>query len=125
MLKTQIPEIYFRTGIMLRTAGINFKDNDFRYKRGGSRANEGRQCDNCSLNVVEDEYHVVFDCTFYDSLREDKRFSMIFKRQERKNMIAFITPRRRWCQSYNAVLVPVTVSVPVTCRLLTNLPLPA
>ena len=54
----------------------------------------GRQCNNCSLNVVEDEYHVVFDCTFYNSLREDKRFSMIFKRQERKSMIAFITHKK-------------------------------
>jgi hypothetical protein len=93
MLKTPIPEIYFRTGIMFWTGGITFKDNDFRYKRGGSRANEGRQCDNCSLNVMGDEYHVVFDCTFYNSLREDKRFSMIFKRQERKSTIAFITQK--------------------------------
>jgi hypothetical protein len=69
MLKTSIPEIYFRTGILFRTGGINLKDSDFRYKRGGSRANKGRQCDNFSLNVVEDQYHVVFDCTFYNSIR--------------------------------------------------------
>jgi hypothetical protein len=69
MQKTQIPEIYFRTGIVFQTGGINFKDINFRYKRGGSRADNGRQCDNCSLNVVEDEYHVVFDCPFYKSLR--------------------------------------------------------
>ena len=93
MLKTPIPEIYFRTGTLFRTGSINFKDNDFRYKRGGSRANEGRQCDIFSLNVVEDEYHVVFYCTFNESLREDKRFSMIFKRQERKNTIAFRTKK--------------------------------
>ncbi len=102
MLKTPIPEIYFRTGILFRTGGINFKDNDFRYKRGGSRADKGRQCDNCSLNVVEDEYHVVFDCTFYNSLREDKRFSMIFKRQERKNMIAFTTQKKQ-CEVWDFI----------------------
>jgi hypothetical protein len=67
--------------------------NDSRYKRGGSRAAEGRQCDKCSLNVVEDEYHVVFDYTFKNSLREDKRFSIFFKGQERKCMIAFTTQK--------------------------------
>jgi hypothetical protein len=53
--------------------------------------NEGQQYDCCSLNVV-DRYHVVFDYTLYNDLREDKRFSMIFlKGKERKNMIAFTT----------------------------------
>jgi hypothetical protein len=94
MLKTPIPEIDFCIGIMFRTGGINFKDNDFRYKRGGSRAAEGRQYDNYSLNVVEDEYHVVFDFPFYNGLREDKRLSMIFEGQERKNMIAFTTHKK-------------------------------
>jgi hypothetical protein len=86
------------------TGRINSKDNDFRYKRGGCRATEGRQCDKCSLNVVKDEYHVVFDCTFYNSLREDKRFSMISKGQERKSMIAFTTQKKR-CEVWDFIFI--------------------
>jgi hypothetical protein len=38
-----------------KIGGIKFIDNDFRYKRGGSRAAEGRQCNKYSLNMVEDD----------------------------------------------------------------------
>jgi hypothetical protein len=53
--------------------GETLKDNDLRFERGGNRAAAGRQRDKCSLNVVEDEYHAVFECPFYNSLRDDKR----------------------------------------------------
>ena len=38
----------------------------------------------------------------YNSLREDKRFSMIFKRQERKNMIAFTTQKKQ-CEVWDFI----------------------
>jgi hypothetical protein len=60
---------------------VNFKDNDFLFIRGGIRVAKDRECDYCSFNVVEDEYHVAFDCPFYNSLRGNKRFSMFFKGQ--------------------------------------------
>jgi hypothetical protein len=55
VLETLIPEIYLSTGVRFRTGGVNLKDHDFCCKKGGSRAAKGRQCDDCSLNVKEDE----------------------------------------------------------------------
>jgi hypothetical protein len=72
------PETYLRNGMFFRTGSIQFKDNNCRIN--GRNSTRHRFCSLCDLGVVEDEQHMIFQCPFYDDLREDQRWAHLFNK---------------------------------------------
>ena len=75
-----------------RTGSIQFKDNDYKLKSRNNLCH--RFCSLCDLGVVEDEQHVIFQCPFYNDLREDQRWAHLFNKVM-GGMNIFMSQRRQ------------------------------
>ena len=91
-LKASVPEVYLRNGMCFRTGSIQFKDNDYKLKSRNNLCH--RFCSLCDLGVVEDEQHVIFQCPFYNDLREDQRWAHLFNKVM-GGMNIFMSQRRQ------------------------------
>ena len=72
-LEFSAPESYIRCLFKFRLGSLPLKCYD---RTLGDRMQ--RHCTLCHQNMVEDEYHVVFECDVYDSLRRQARWRELF-----------------------------------------------